>query len=153
MRSRPSGRRLTTLALASVLAIIPLAGCSSSGDVSVADGTVAASAPADGSHLDPAAFAAALKRPGTVLLDVRTPAEFAQGHLEGATNIDIESAGFIAQIDQIDKTKAYAVYCHSGNRSGAALQQMAQMGFAAAYDLQGGINAWENAGGKVVTGG
>ncbi|HEY5516075.1 MAG TPA: rhodanese-like domain-containing protein, partial [Pengzhenrongella sp.] len=151
MMSRPS-RHLTTLALAGVLAVIPMAGCSSSGDVSVTGGTTAPSAPAVGSHLDPAAFAAALKRPGTVLLDVRTPAEFAQGHLEGATNIDIESAGFVAQIAQIDKTKTYAVYCHSGNRSGAALQQMAQMGFAAAFDLQGGISAWESAGGKVSTG-
>jgi rhodanese-related sulfurtransferase len=146
-------RRLAALTLAGVLAAIPLAGCSSSGDVSVTQGTAAASAPANGSHLDAAAFAAALKRPDTVILDVRTPAEFAQGHLENAVNIDIESADFLTRLDQVDTSKAYAVYCHSGNRSGAALQQMAQMGFAEAYDLAGGIGSWENAGGKVVTGG
>jgi len=145
-------RRLAALGLAGALVALPLAGCSSSGTVSVTEGTTAASAPVSGSHLDPAQFAAALKRPGTVILDVRTPAEFAQGHLQNAVNLDIESAGFMTQLGAIDKTKAYAVYCHSGNRSGAALQAMSQLGFAQAYDLSGGIGAWENAGGKVVTG-
>ena len=152
MPFRPS-RRLAALSLAGALVAVPLAGCSSSGKVSVTEGTAATSAPASGSHLDAEHFAAALKLPGTVILDVRTPAEFAQGHLQNALNLDIENPGFVTQLDQIDKTKSYAVYCHSGNRSGAALQAMAQMGFAEAYDLKGGIGAWENAGGSVVTGG
>jgi rhodanese-related sulfurtransferase len=152
MLTRLMPRNLAALAAVGVLAALPLAGCSGSASVSVTDGTPAASAPANGTHLDPSTFAAALKRPDTVVLDVRTPAEFAQGHLQNALNIDIENAGFLAQLSQIDKTKTYAVYCHSGNRSGAALQQMQQMGFAEAYDLAGGINAWENAGGAVSTG-
>ncbi len=152
MPSRPR-RRLAALALAGALVTVPLAACSSSGSVSVTQGTVAASAPANGGHLEAADFAAALKRPNTVILDVRTPAEFAQGHLENAVNLDIEGADFINQLGQIDKTKAYAVYCRSGNRSGVALQQMAQLGFTDAYDLKGGIGAWESAGGDVVTGG
>lgn len=152
MPFRPS-RRLAALGLAGALIALPLAGCSSSGTVSVTEGAPAASAPANGSHLGAEQFAAALKLPRTVILDVRTPAEFAQGHLQNAVNLDIEGADFVTRLGQIDKTVPYAVYCHSGNRSGAALQAMSQMGFAEAYDLTGGIGAWENAGGKIVTGG
>ncbi len=152
MSSRPR-RRLAALALAGALVTVPLAACSSSGSVSVTEGSAAASAPANGGHLAAADFAAALKRPNTVILDVRTPAEFAQGHLKNAVNLDIEGADFTTQLGRVDKTKAYAVYCHSGNRSGAALQEMAQLGFAETYDLAGGIGAWESAGGDVVTGG
>ncbi len=152
MLPRLTPRRLASLAVVAVLAALPLAGCSGSGSVSVTGGTAAASAPAAGAHVDPASFAAALKRPNTVILDVRTPAEFAAGHLQNAENADIESPGFLQQVSALPRSKAYAVYCHSGNRSGVALQQMQQLGFAQAYDLAGGITAWENAGGAVSTG-
>lgn len=65
-----------------------------------------------------------------VIIDVRTPEEFATGHLEGAVNIDVQSAEFAEQIMQLDKDGEYFVYCRSGNRSGQAIAQMSQMGFA-----------------------
>ena len=66
---------------------------------------------------------------GTVIIDVRTPSEFAGGHLEGALNIDVQSPDFAAQVSQLDPTKDYFVYCRSGNRSGQAISQMSNMGF------------------------
>jgi phage shock protein E len=66
---------------------------------------------------------------GTIIIDVRTPAEFATGHLEGALNIDVQSPDFQAQISQLDPTQDYFVYCRSGNRSGQAMSQMSQLGF------------------------
>lgn len=140
-------------AVALVAAGTMLAGCSSSGDsASVSSGPTAASAPAAASSLSPADFAAAAKRPGTVVLDVRTPAEFAEGHLPGAVNIDVQSADFAQQLGTLDPSKPYAVYCRSANRSKVAMTAMQQAGFTQLYDLAGGINAWKSAGGEVVTG-
>lgn len=66
---------------------------------------------------------------GTVIIDVRTPGEFASGHLEGALNIDIQSPDFAAQVSQLDPTQEYFIYCRSGNRSGQAISRMTNMGF------------------------
>ena len=66
---------------------------------------------------------------GTVIIDVRTPGEFASGHLEGALNIDVQSPDFAAQVSQLDPTQEYFIYCRSGNRSGQAISQMSNMGF------------------------
>jgi rhodanese-related sulfurtransferase len=145
-------RTAALLAAAALAATLGVAGCSGSTDVGVSTGPTASAAPAAGAALDATDFAAALKRPGTTLVDVRTPAEYAQGHLPGAVNIDISSPDFAAQIATLDPAAPYAVYCRSGNRSGAALAQMAAMGFTGAYHLTGGIGAWQDAGGEVVTG-
>lgn len=123
-----------------------------SADVSTAS-SVAADAPAPGAELDAAQFAAALTAPNTVVLDVRTPAEFASGHLPDAVNIDVQSADFAAQLAGLDKNVPYAVYCRSGNRSQVALDVMEGAGFTHAYHLGGGIGAWQQAGGQIVTGG
>jgi len=98
-------------------------------------------------------FSTAMKAPGTVVLDVRTPAEYASGHLPAAKNIDIEGPDFAAGIGALDKNATYAVYCRSGNRSGTALEQMTAAGFTHVYDLAGGIGAWQNMGGPMMTGG
>jgi phage shock protein E len=66
---------------------------------------------------------------GTIVIDVRTPAEFASGHLDGALNIDVQSPDFAAQVSQLDPSATYFIYCRSGNRSGQAISQMANMGF------------------------
>lgn len=148
--------RTSRLVLVSALAVasIALAGCSSGSgsEASVTAGPTAATAPASGAELDPAAFAAALKLPGTTVIDVRTPAEFADGHLQGAVNIDIASPDFTAQVAALDPSAPYAVYCRSGNRSAAALAEMSRVGMTGAYHLGGGIGAWQSAGGEVVTG-
>ena len=152
---RSSGRTGRPL-LVSVLAVasIALAGCSSDAgsEASVTAGPTAATAPASGAELDAAGFAAALKLPGTTIIDVRTAAEFAEGHLPGAVNIDIASPDFAAQVSALDPSAPYAVYCRSGNRSASALAEMAAVGMTGAYHLGGGIGAWQSAGGEVVTG-
>ena len=73
---------------------------------------------------------------GTII-DVRTPEEYAQGHLEGAINIDVSSTGFDTAIDALDHGASYAVYCQSGNRSAKAAQAMTAKGFASVLDLGG----------------
>lgn len=65
----------------------------------------------------------------TVIIDVRTPAEFAEGHLEGALNIDVQSAEFDALIAELPTDGDYVVYCRSGNRSATAIDRMEQVGF------------------------
>ena len=67
--------------------------------------------------------------PGTVVIDVRTPAEFASGHLDGAVNIDVQSADFEARISELDPADTYFVYCRTGNRSGQAIDRMEGLGF------------------------
>ena len=145
--------RTASWAAALVAAAALLTGCAGDGGtVSVSAGPTATSTPAAASSLAAADFAAAAKLPDTVLLDVRTPAEFAEGHLPGAVNIDVESPDFAQQISGLDQSKAYAVYCRSANRSKVAMTAMQQAGFTQLYDLAGGINAWKSAGGEVVTG-
>lgn len=77
--------------------------------------------------------------PDAVIIDVRTPAEFAGGKLPGAKNIDIFSKDFTNQIDKLDKDKTYLLYCRSGNRSGQACNIMAGLGFTKLYNLAGGV--------------
>ena len=69
-----------------------------------------------------------------VVIDVRTPEEFAAGHIAGAQNIDVEAADFGSKIASLDKGAAYLVYCHSGRRSGLAATQMASAGFTDIVD-------------------
>ena len=83
---------------------------------------------------------------GAEVIDVRTPEEFAAGHIEGAVNIDIAGPDFATRLSQLDPTKTYAVYCRSDNRSGVATTQMADSGFTSVFDLDGGIIAWEQDG-------
>lgn len=64
-----------------------------------------------------------------VILDVRTPQEFNQIHLDGATNIDFLNPDFRTRVEKLDRNKSYVVYCHSGNRAGKAEKLMKSMGF------------------------
>jgi rhodanese-related sulfurtransferase len=87
-----------------------------------------------------------------VVLDVRTPEEFAEGHLEGAVLVDFYAADFADQLAALDTDVPYLVYCRSGNRSGQALGVMDQLGFTSVVDVDGGIVAWADAGLPVTTG-
>ncbi len=138
------------LAAALAAAALLLGGCSA-GAVSMTSGPTAATAPARAATLSPADFAAAAKRPDTVILDVRTHAEFTSGHLPGAVNLDVESPTFAESLGSLDPGSNYAVYCRSGNRSKVAMDVMQQRGFTSLFHLDGGINAWKSAGGEVVT--
>jgi len=81
-----------------------------------------------------------------IILDVRTPAEYAEGHIEGAINIDFYSSEFEEMVKALDRDDTYFIYCRSGNRSGQARNLMEGLGFAEVYNLSGGINAWQDAG-------
>ena len=73
----------------------------------------------------------------TAVIDVRTPAEFAEGHLEGAVNIDIEAGDFGSKIESLDKAGTYVLYCHSGRRAGIAKDQMTSAGFTNVTNVGG----------------
>jgi rhodanese-related sulfurtransferase len=149
MTARTS-RSWTRAAAATALAVAALGGvsaCSSSPAT-----TASAAAQASGAHVSAADFAAAIQQPGVVVIDVRTPAEFAAGHIAGAKNIDIDGAEFATQIASLDKSRTYALYCHSGRRSGLALTDMSNAGFTHMYDLDGGIGSWTSNGGQLVAG-
>ena len=68
------------------------------------------------------------------VIDVRTPDEYAAGHLAGAQNIDVEAADFASRISSLDKETPYLLYCRSGRRSAIAAEQMAKAGFTDIVD-------------------
>jgi len=96
-------------------------------------------------------FQSKTQEPGVVVLDVRSAGEFYSGHIEGAVNIDVEGMNFDGEISKLDKSKTYAVYCHSGRRSGIAVDKMAKSGFTKLFNLDGGIQVWQAAGLPLVT--
>ncbi len=100
---------------------------------------------------DAAAFQKTTQQAGVVTLDVRTPAEFSQGHITGAINIDVEGADFAAEISKLSKSASYAVYCHSGRRSAIATETMRKAQFKSLFNLQNGIQDWLASGLSVTT--
>ena len=81
-----------------------------------------------------------------VVLDVRTPKEFAAGHIPGAVNLDWNAADFGKKVAELDKSKTYLVHCAVGGRSAKASDKMTALQFTAVYNLEGGMKAWEKAG-------
>ena len=128
---------LITLVAVALLASLSLASCSSSGGVQT---------------VDPQEWITQSQASGVTIVDVRTPAEFAAGHVQGAVNVDVRAADFAQQLDNLDKNGTYVVYCHSGNRSKQATDAMGAAGFAHVYNLQGGIADLQGAGAPIVTG-
>lgn len=123
-----------------VVAVLTLAAC-------------AGDSGSSGQTLDAAAFADLTESPGVVVLDVRTPEEFAAGHIPGATNIDVSAHDFASRVGELDTDASYALYCRSGSRSGTAMQIMQDAGFDSVAHLGGGIVAWADAGGELAAGG
>lgn len=141
----------------SLAAGVLLLGAAACGGDDAGSGTTAA-AVTDGVNagavqVAPADGAALIESMGAELtvIDVRTPGEFAAGHLEGAVNMDVEGGQFSALIADLPTDGAYMVYCQSGRRSALAAQAMIDAGFTQVYDL-GGIADWQAAGLPVVTG-
>ena len=84
------------------------------------------------------------KDDNAVILDVRTPEEVDDGYIPNMKNIDIRMGqGFLDEVEKLDKSKSYYVYCRSGARSAQACQLMEQMGFSTTYNLIGGFMDWE----------
>jgi rhodanese-related sulfurtransferase len=102
-----------------VLAAIAIAGCGSAAGAAVQKVDAAKAVGMLGTH---------------VVIDVRTPSEFAAGHLAGAQNIDVEATDFGSRIASLDKKASYLVYCRSGRRSAIAAAQMAAAGFTSIVD-------------------
>lgn len=90
------------------------------------------------------------KKEKVIIIDVRTPEEFASGHIEDAVNINIFDENFKKELEAIDKDKAVSVYCKVGGRSAKAAAIMKEIGFNEVYDLQGGIKNWEKEGLEIV---
>ncbi len=93
-------------------------------------------------------FAEMMAQNDVLLIDVRTPKEYAEGHLAGAAMIDVKAADFAQRIKGIKGT--VAVYCRSGKRSLMAAEQLAGQG-CTVYNLDGGILAWQKAGKPTTT--
>jgi rhodanese-related sulfurtransferase len=91
-----------------------------------------------------------LKDEHGILLDVRTPEEYAEGHIPGAINIDYRSEHFSEGLDTLNKDLVYQVYCHSGRRSSESSEIMKKKGFKSIYNLEGGILEWQKKGYPVV---
>lgn len=85
-----------------------------------------------------------------VILDVRRPDEYAEGHLKNAILLNVlDEPAFKNGIRQLDPSKTYYIYCRSGRRSHHAATLMHETGFRVA-DMKGGISAWIEAGKEVV---
>jgi rhodanese-related sulfurtransferase len=78
-----------------------------------------------------------------VILDVRTLAEFREGHIEGAILLDVSAPDFEKRLSGLDRGKSYLVYCRSGNRSARAVQAMERLGFRSIYHMHQGILGWQ----------
>ncbi|WMW64961.1 rhodanese-like domain-containing protein [Nitratidesulfovibrio liaohensis] len=81
-----------------------------------------------------------------MVLDVRTPGEFSEGHLQGARNIDFTSPEFRDRVRSLNRNRTYLVYCRSGNRSTKALEVFRELGFTSVLHMNGGTLAWNAAG-------
>lgn len=96
--------------------------------------------------IDVQAFEKGLQNsPDAQLIDVRTPPEFAAGHVPAATMVDVKARDFEARISAFDKNRPTYVYCRSGKRSARAVAIMAELGFTELYNLDGGMLAWTKA--------
>lgn len=139
---------MNILSVSVVALLFAFSGCSSSDrqttNTSVAqdNATTIQSAPVH-EDISAEAFAEKLTDPDFVLIDVRTPGEFAEGHLKGALNINFNDPDFATTMNKMDKDKTYLVYCRSGARSNGAANVMLMQGFKTIYTLKGGLLSWK----------
>lgn len=149
MRIKTLGVALAATALALTA---PLTACSSSDTATeTATAEIVVEAPSAPERVDAKMFSAVVATPGITIIDVRTPEEFAQGHIEGAINYNVQGPDFANQIMGLDPAALYAVYCQSGNRSQPAVSEMTGAGINSIFELESGIGGWESAGFPVVS--
>ena len=105
--------------------------------------------------LSPGAFKSRIDQgrgdPGVVELDIRTPKEYASGHIEGAVMVDYYAPDFVARPKALDRKKTYLIYCRSGNRTGRSLTIFQKLGFSRVYHLETGLVGWVKADFPLVT--
>jgi phage shock protein E len=125
--------------LPALLMVLWIAACGSDTDTAVVE------------SVEPATAAAALED-GAILLDIRTPEEFAEARITGARNIDYYASDFAARLGELDREATYVIYCRSGNRTTAALDIFRDLGFTSVQAVDGGILAWAGLGYAVEQG-
>ena len=78
-----------------------------------------------------------------ILIDVRTPMEFSQGHIQGSVNVDFkDEKDFQNYFENLDRSETIFLYCRSGNRSRKSAEKLIDLGFNKIYDLDGGFIEW-----------
>ena len=87
-------------------------------------------------------FARIIAEKEVQLVDVRTPSEYAEGHISGAVNMDVQGESFAEQVKTLDKERPVALYCRSGRRSKLAAEQVVKAGYEV-VELNGGILSWQ----------
>ncbi|MBQ2783372.1 MAG: rhodanese-like domain-containing protein [Alistipes sp.] len=92
--------------------------------------------------VDATRFAEVIENEQVQIIDTRTPAEFSEGHIPGAVNIDIDGEEFEAMVAKLDKSRPVAVYCRGGRRSKEAAEHMVSCGLEVT-ELSNGIISWE----------
>lgn len=94
----------------------------------------------------PVAFEKKITAQKGQIIDVRTPKEFKSGHIDGAVNLHVYDKDFEQRIDKLDKNKPVYVYCKAGSRSAEAVETLKEKGFKNIVELDGGMDAWKEAG-------
>jgi rhodanese-related sulfurtransferase len=92
--------------------------------------------------VDAEVFAREISNAEVQLVDVRTPEEYAEGHIAGAINMNVNDVSFDKQIASLDKNRPVAHYCRSGRRSKLAATRTAKLGYKV-IELNGGILSWK----------
>lgn len=85
-----------------------------------------------------------------IIIDIRTPEEFESGHIEKSIMIDYYSNTFKDDLDKLDKSKTYLIYCRTGRRTGLTLDLMEELGFSEVYNMLGGITQWQAEGYPII---
>jgi rhodanese-related sulfurtransferase len=133
------------------LALIGMVACSSTEEPAVSEGNSTGTEQiqiAPIKQTTAAELETVRKEQNAIILDVRTPAEVAEGYIDGTSKfIDVNGNDFSAELAKLDKSATYIVYCRSGGRSMRAAETMVNQGFQHVYNLQGGITGWT---GKIV---
>lgn len=94
----------------------------------------------------PVAFEKKMAAQKGQVIDVRTPKEFQSGHIAGAMNLHVYDKDFEQRVDKLDKNKPVYVYCKAGGRSAEATETLKSKGFKTIVELDGGMDAWTEAG-------
>lgn len=95
--------------------------------------------------IEPLDFQKGMNRSRAVIVDVRMPQEFEQGHIEGAVNINFFDPNFKSQLLGLEKNKKYYMYCKNGRMSERAAEFMMKNDYSEIYVLKGGYEAWQEA--------
>lgn len=133
---------MTRILLALLLAV-SLSTCGDAQKKDAAAGATEAVTKAPYQDLRVEEFAEKIGQENTILIDVRTPGEIARGKIDGALEMDYRGPEFARQLEELDPSKTYLIYCAVGGRSGQTCELLAESGFDQVYNLEGGYNAWK----------